>query len=180
MKTTFLAFCSQITDFTEGLNALKCARSGCVTISTPDFQKLCKPLPKMISHMCTFNIGLPVLLSDMLFSLLIVTTVVHIKQLRTRTKHSKYTFATLLKHCLPQKIGFLAFLHQVIASPSDVGFVTANLPFLTNQFLHKSVSLVSRICVTDIMHTKLYKNLMVNLNFNSLMTVVSIIQKPLR
>ena len=132
MKTTLLAFCSYITDFTEGLNALKCARSGCLAISTPDFQKLCKPLPKMMPHMCTFNIGLPVLLSDKLFSLLTVTTVVRIKQLVTRTKHSQYTFATLLKHCLPRKIGFPTFLHQVIASPSDVGFVTANLPFLTN------------------------------------------------
>ena len=35
----------------------------------------------------------------------------------------------------------------------DVRFVTANLPFLTNYFLHKSVSLVSRIFVTDLMRT---------------------------
>ena len=61
--------------------------------------------------MCTLNIGLPVMLSDFL---LIVTTVVHIKRLVTRTKHSKYTFATLLKHCLTQKIGFPTFLHQVM------------------------------------------------------------------
>ena len=68
----------------------------------------------MMSHMCTLNIGLPVMLSDMLLSLLIVTTVVQIKRLVTLTKHSKYTFATLLKHSLPQKIGFPTFLHQVM------------------------------------------------------------------
>ena len=54
----------------------------------------------MMPHMCTFNIRHPVLLSDVI--IIIVTTVMHIKQLVTRTKHSKYTFATLLKHCLPR------------------------------------------------------------------------------
>ena len=50
------------------------------------------------------------------------------------------------------KIGLMTFLHQVIVSPSDVCFVTTNLPFLTKYFLHKSVSLVSKIFVTDVMH----------------------------
>ena len=58
----------------------------------------------------------------------------------------------------------ITFLHQVITSPLDVRFVTTNLPFLTNHFLHKSVSPVSRIFVTDLMRTYFYKNLMVNLN----------------
>ena len=102
MKTTFLSFCSQFTDFTEGLNTLRCFRSECLAIGTPDFRKLYKyyPLAKMMPHMCTFNIRHPVLLSDVI--IIIVTTVMHIKQLVTRTKHSKYTFATLLKHCLPR------------------------------------------------------------------------------
>ena len=33
------------------------------------------------------------------------------KQLITRTKHSKYTFVTLLKHCLPQN-----WIHDIFAS----------------------------------------------------------------
>ena len=53
----------------------------------------------------------------------IVTTVVHTKQLVTRTKHSKYTFVTLLS-IVYHKTGLMTLLHQVIASPSEVRFVT--------------------------------------------------------
>ena len=77
-----------------------------------------------MSHMCTFHIG-------HLAIFIIVTTVVQTKQLVTRTKRSMYTFVTLLKYCLPQ-IGLMTFLHQVIASPSDVRYVATNLPFLIN------------------------------------------------
>ena len=114
MKTTFLAFCSQFTDFTEGLNTLRCVRSGCLAIGTPDFQKLCpySPLAKMMSHMCTFNIGHLVLLQDMLFSLLIVTTVVHIKAVGYTRKAFKVYFCNFSEALFATK----NWIHDIFAA----------------------------------------------------------------
>ena len=86
----------------------------------------------MMSHICTFNIGDPVAVGHVIF--IIVTTAV-------------------LINIAYHKIGFMTFLHQVIASSSNARLVTTNLPFLTNYFLHKSVSLVSKIFVTELLHT---------------------------
>ena len=123
MKTNFLSLRFNFADLTEDLNALTFVRSRSTAIGTTDLQKLCKYcfLENMMNQMCTFNIGHPVLLSDMSFSLL--------RQLLC-TQNCWLQIQSI------QSILFLTssmtFLYHVIASPSDVRFVTTDLPFLTN------------------------------------------------
>ena len=69
VKTNFLTFCFYHTNLTEDLNAPRCVLSGSLLISTPDLQKLCK-YSSLDVHISTYNIGHPVLLPVVLFSLL--------------------------------------------------------------------------------------------------------------
>ena len=84
----------------------------------------------MMSHMCIFNIGQSVLLSDMLFSLLSQLLRTHSSWLHAQNiqNTSLQSYWSIVYH----KTGLMAFLHQVLASLSDIRFITTNLPFLTN------------------------------------------------
>ena len=122
MKTNFLTFFFCFTDFTEYLNALTCVRSKCLATGTPDFQKLCKysSLANMMSHMGTFNIR-HLRCNQTCYFHYCESCCAH-KQLVTRTKNSKYTFVTLLKHCLPQN-----WINDIFASSYCVSRQTSVL-----------------------------------------------------
>ena len=128
----FICFNESHLKVIEDLNALRCVRYGWLAIGTPDIQKLCKysSLTSMMSHMWTFNIGHSVLLSDKLFSLMWQLLCTQNSWLHAQSIQSipLQTYLSIVYH----KIGLMTFLHQVIVSPSDVRFVTTNLPFLTN------------------------------------------------
>ena len=101
-KTNFLTFCFYFKDLTEDLNTPGYVPSGCLTIDTLDFPKLCKYSPLL-----TWCPKCALLTLEMLFSCRTChfrycdNCCVH-KIVITHTKHSKYTFVTLVKHFLQQ------------------------------------------------------------------------------
>ena len=77
-----------------------------------------------MSHMRTFNIRHPVLLS-------LLRQLVHTQQFKFTNKAFKVYLCNLIKAFLPQN-----WIDDIIASsyclPSDVRFITTNLPFPAN------------------------------------------------
>ena len=130
MRTNFLTF-FKFTELSEDLNTLNA--------SDPDAHLIFKNSASILPLRAWFPICV-LLISDICVAVghavfVNVTTVVNTQQLTflvSRTKHSKYTFVTLLKHFFTTKLDWWHFCIKLLRLPSDVRVVTTNLPFLTS------------------------------------------------
>ena len=125
MKTNLLTFFFNFTDLTENLNTLR---------TDLDSQPLAHLIFKNSASIPPLRTWCPIcvlLISDILCCFRYCDNLCTHNSLISRIKHSKYTFVTLLKHFLPQN-----WIDDIFVSsyclPSEVRFVTTNLPFPAN------------------------------------------------